>query len=304
MPIAKIESKIMKFGVIGGSGLYQIEGMENIRHQAVSTPFGDPSGDFVTGTFHGHEIVFLPRHGKGHVLTPGEINHRANIFAMKKLGVTRLVSVSAVGSLREEMKPRDVVVVDQYFDRTKRGAEHTFFGDGIVAHIAFGHPVCPELRQAAVVAASAAIAEDKSSDSRRVHDSGIYVNMEGPAFSTQAESEFYRRMGFSVIGMTNMAEAKLAREAEICYATVAMVTDYDCWHPDHDHVTVDMVIGHLNANTVLSKNIIRKIIDGANRLAGKCSCGSALEYAIITAPEAVSPETKSKLRPIIGKYLP
>ncbi len=293
----------MKFGVIGGSGLYQIEGMEDIQHQTVTTPFGNPSDKFIVGTFHGHEIVFLPRHGQGHVLTPGEINHRANIFAMKKLGVTHLISVSAVGSLKEEMKPRDVVIVDQYFDRTKRGAEHSFFGSGIVAHIAFGNPVCPELHQAAVAAAKAAIAKDTDNNTRCVHDSGTYVNMEGPAFSTQAESKFYQRMGFSVIGMTNLAEAKLAREAEICYTTVAMVTDYDCWHPDHDHVTVDMVIGHLKANTVLAKNIIRKIIDDANQLPGKCSCNSALQYAIITAPKAILPKTRNRLRPIIGKYL-
>jgi len=292
----------MKLGIIGGSGLYQIEGMEDIKQQQICTPFGNPSDKFVCGNIHGVEVVFLPRHAQGHPLMPGELNHRANIYAMKTLGVTHILSISAVGSLKEDMKPRDVVIVDQYFDRTKRGADHTFFGDGVVGHIAFGHPVCPELSELATQAAAEAV---KASDntSRVVHDSGTYVNMEGPAFSTMAESKFYRAMGWSVIGMTNLAEAKLAREAEICYCTVAMVTDYDCWHPDHDHVTVDMVIGHLVANTALSKDIIRRVAGKIKTLKRACACPSALACAIITSPDAMNQETRKKLQPIIGKYV-
>ncbi|MFA6104135.1 MAG: S-methyl-5'-thioadenosine phosphorylase [Victivallaceae bacterium] len=292
----------MKLGIIGGSGLYQIEGMEDIKHQQIDTPFGPPSDKFVCGSIHGVEVVFLPRHALGHPLMPGELNHRANIYAMKTLGVTHILSISAVGSLKENMKPRDVVIVDQYFDRTKRGTDHTFFGNGVVGHIAFGRPVCPELAKLATEAAAEAV---KTSDnpSRVVHDNGTYVNMEGPAFSTMAESRFYRSMGWSVIGMTNLAEAKLAREAEICYCTVAMVTDYDCWHPDHDHVTVDMVIGHLVANTALSKDIIRRVAEKIGTLKRACACPNALACAIITSPDAMNPETRKKLQPIIGKYV-
>jgi 5'-methylthioadenosine phosphorylase len=292
----------MKLGIIGGSGLYEIEGMQDIKSVKVETPFGAPSDEFIHGTFHGQEIYFLPRHGKGHPIMPGELNHRANIFAMKKLGVTHILSISAVGSLKEEMSPRDVVVVDQYFDRTKSNKEHTFFGNGIVAHIGFGHPVCPELATLAADAAESAIRESEDT-SRKVHRDGTYINMEGPAFSTKAESNFYRAAGFSVIGMTNIAEAKLAREAEICYSTVAMVTDFDCWHPDHDHVTVELVIGHLRANTALAKSIVKKVVEGITGLKRECSCGSALNCAIITSPEAMNPETKAALQPIIGKYV-
>lgn len=293
----------MKIGIIGGSGLYQIEGMTDIKTIKIETPFGPPSDEFVTGKLHGQDIVFLPRHGQGHPIMPGEINHRANIFAMKTLGVTHILSISAVGSLKEEMRPRDVVVPDQYFDRTKRsGSEHTFFGNGIVAHIAFGHPVCPELSNLAAISAEQSIAVSEN-PARQVHNGGTYVNMEGPAFSTKAESNFYRAMGMSVIGMTNMAEAKLAREAEICYATVAMVTDYDCWHPDHEHVTVDMVIGHLIANTGLAKDIIKRVIDNAGELKNQCSCNKALACAIITNPDVMNPKTKADLQPIIGKYV-
>jgi 5'-methylthioadenosine phosphorylase len=292
----------MKLGIIGGSGLYEIEGMQDIKSVKVETPFGDPSDEFIHGTFHGQEIYFLPRHGKGHPIMPGELNHRANIFAMKKLGVTHIISISAVGSLKEEMRPRDVVVVDQYFDRTKSNKEHTFFGNGIVAHIGFGHPVCPELATLAADAAESAISESEDT-SRKVHREGTYINMEGPAFSTKAESNFYRAAGFSVIGMTNIAEAKLAREAEICYSTVAMVTDFDCWHPDHDHVTVELVIGHLRANTALAKSIVEKVVKGIADLKRECSCGSALNCAVITSPDAMNPETKAALQPIIGKYV-
>ncbi|MDD5697131.1 MAG: S-methyl-5'-thioadenosine phosphorylase [Victivallaceae bacterium] len=292
----------MKLGIIGGSGLDQIEEIQNLSKQKISTPFGDPSDVFTCGTLHGQKIVFLPRHGKGHPLAPGELNHRANIFAMKKLGITHILSISAVGSLKAEMRPRDVVIVDQYFDRTKNNTEHTFFGNGIVAHIAFAHPVCPQMAELATNAAELAIVNSPD-PSRKVHRGGIYVNMEGPAFSTRAESNFYRSIGMSVIGMTNLPEAKLAREAEICYTTVAMVTDYDCWHPETDHVTVDMIIANLTANVGLAKDIIRLVIDAMGNLEVSCTCGRALGNAIITNPELISRETRVQLQPIIGKYL-
>jgi len=292
----------MKLGIIGGSGLNQIEEMQNISTQKISTPFGEPSDEFTCGTLHGQEIVFLPRHGKGHHITPGELKHRANIFAMKKLGVSHILSISAVGSLKSEMKPRDVVIVDQYFDRTKNNTEHTFFSNGIVAHIAFAHPVCPQMADLAANAAKTAIA-NSSDTSRQIHKGGTYVNMEGPAFSTRAESNFYRSAGMDVIGMTNLPEAKLAREAEICYTTVAMVTDYDCWHPETDHVTVDMIIGHLMANVDLAKDIIRLVIDSIGSLEVSCTCAQALSNAIITNPEVISQKLKNELQPIIGKYI-
>ncbi|MCP3964914.1 MAG: S-methyl-5'-thioadenosine phosphorylase [Lentisphaerae bacterium] len=292
----------MKLGVIGGSGLYQIEGTTDIRKEKVTTPFGDPSDEFIIGKLDGKEVVFLPRHGQGHPIAPGELNHQANIYAMKKLDVTHILSVSAVGSLKQEMKPRDVVIVDQYFDRTKRGPAQTFFGNGIVAHVAMAHPVCPEMAAIAAKTAHEAIAVSEDT-SRDVHEGGTYVNMEGPAFSTQAESNFYRAMGMSVIGMTNMAEAKLAREAEICYCTVAMVTDYDCWHPEHDHVTVDLVISHLVANTALAKDIIHRVSASVTRLEQECPCPTALASSVITAPDAMPSQTKQDLELIIGKYV-
>ena len=292
----------MKLGIIGGSGLNQIEEIKDISTKKVSTPFGEPSDLFTCGTLQGQEIVFLPRHGKGHHISPGELKHRANIFAMKKLGVTHILSISAVGSLKNEMKPRDVVIVDQYFDRTKNNTEHTFFSNGIVAHMAFAHPVCPQMAGVAASAAKTAIA-NSSDTSREIHTGGTYVNMEGPAFSTRAESNFYRSAGMSVIGMTNMPEAKLAREAEICYTTVAMVTDYDCWHPEHDHVTLDMIIGHLTANVNLAKDIIRLVIDTMANVEVSCTCSQALQNAIITNPDVISQELKIKLQPIIGKYI-
>jgi 5'-methylthioadenosine phosphorylase len=295
----------MKLGIIGGSGIYSMEGIEKPGQVEVKTPFGQPSDAFHTGVLEGMEVIFLPRHGRGHRLLPGELNHRANIFAMKTLGVTHLVSISAVGSFRKKLRPRDVVLVDQYVDRTKHGLEHTFFGNGIVAHIGFGEPVCPQLRALALAAAKTAAATvDGDAPVPRVHDGGTYLNMEGPAFSTKAESELYRSWGMDVIGMTNLPEAKLAREAEICYTTVAMVTDYDCWHPDHDHVTVEMIIAVLNANAGLAKRIIREVARGLSGLPGGCSCGNALATAIITNPELVGPDLRRRLAPIIGKYMP
>lgn len=295
---------MIKLGVIGGSGLYHIEGLENIREVNIETPYGNPSDVFIIGELDNREIVFLPRHGRGHKLLPGELNHRANICGMKTLGVTHILSVSAVGGLKEVTAPRDVVVVDQYFDRTKRpGAEHTFFGEGIVGHVALADPTCPALCELTSDVAEKAIASSDAPE-RKVHKEGTYVNMEGPAFSTKAESNFYRSLGFDVIGMTNMAEAKLAREAEICYCTAAMVTDYDCWHPDHDSVTVELVIANLTANVALAKEIIRQVACNVESLkeAG-CSCRDALACAIITAQDAMPRETIEKMRPIIGKYL-
>lgn len=293
----------MKLGIIGGSGLYEIDGITGVSRRSVSTPFGAPSGEFLAGKCGGNDLVFLARHGKGHAIMPSELNFRANIFGMKLLGVTHLLSISAVGSLHEDIRPRDVVIPDQYFDRTKGPAEnHTFFGRGIVGHIAFGQPVCPEL---AALAADAAEETVKASDDpgRRVHRSGTYVNMAGPAFSTKAESNFYRSIGAAAVGMTNLAEAKLAREAEICYATVAMVTDFDCWHPDHDHVTVEMVVGHLAANTALAKELIAKVAARFAALKRRCPCPDALANAVITDPAAVPAELKRELAPIIGRYI-
>jgi 5'-methylthioadenosine phosphorylase len=289
----------MKLGVIGGTGLYGMDERRDARKVWVDTPFGPPSDEFVSGAIDGVEVFFLPRHGVGHRLLPSEINHRANVWALKRLGVSRVISISAVGSLREEFRPRDLVLPDQYFDRTKRGAEHTFFGGGIVAHIPFAEPVCPDLRaKLARVAADAAAAVKSEA---QVHPRGTYVNMEGPAFSTRAESEFHRRCGFDIVGMTSLAEAKLCREAEMCYATVAMVTDYDCWRED-ESVTLDGIMGHLRANAELARQIVRRAV---KPLAGRraCACGRALMNAIVTAPEHVPSERRRALAPIIGKYL-
>src|SRR5258706_14684041 len=230
----------MKIGVIGGSGLYEMAGIERKRWVPVATPFGKPSDQFLTGRIGGRDVVFLPRHGRGHKILPSELNHRANIYAMKKLGVNRIISVSAVGSLKEEYKPTDIVVIDQFFDRTKRSRDLTFFGEGVVAHVAFADPICLTLQKVLADCARRAGAT--------VHVGGTYVNMEGPAFSTRAESHFHRAQGWDVIGMTNYGEARCAREAEICYATLAMVTDYDCWHESEEAVTVEMVVSNLMRN--------------------------------------------------------
>jgi 5'-methylthioadenosine phosphorylase len=303
--IKSIKEKLMKLGIIGGSGLYDIDGIENVQEVRIDTPFGSPSDAFFTGKLAGTEVVFLPRHGRGHVHLPGELNHRANIFGMKKLGVEKILSISAVGSLKENLVPRDVVIVDQYFDRTKRAMDQTFFGNGIAAHITFGEPVCQNLAQLAFDAAQEAILEvNHEGDLPKAHWGGTYINMEGPAFSTKAESNVYRQWGMDVIGMTNLAEAKLAREAEICYCTVAMVTDYDCWHPDHDHVTVEMVVANLVANSTLAKTIIRKVAENKAKLeASDCSCNSALACALITDKTKIPEKLKQDLSPIIGKYI-
>ena len=287
----------MKIGIIGGSGLYNLEGMEGVEFLDIATPFGAPADAYAHGTLGGREVYFLPRHGRGHRLLPSEINHRANIYGFKMLGVERIVSVSAVGSLKEEYRPRDVVLPDQYFDRTKQSLSHTFFGNGLVAHVAFGDPACEDLR--ALLADSARRA---AGESVRVHVGGTYVNMEGPAFSTRAESNAYRAMGFDIIGMTSLPEAKLCREAELCYQAMAMVTDYDCWHETEEDVTVDAVVAHLMANTKLAKEVLRDLIPRIPE-GRTCPCAAALATAVLTSREAISEETRHRLRALVGKYL-
>jgi 5'-methylthioadenosine phosphorylase len=260
----------------------------------MKTPFGAPSDDFLTGVLGGREVVFLPRHGRGHRLLPSELNHRANIYGMKKLGVDWIVSVSAVGSLQTRYAPCDIVLPDQFLDRTKRSFEHTFFGRGIVAHIAFADPICPELRQL--------LFESATAEGARVHNGGTYVNMEGPAFSTRAESVTNHEVGYDVIGMTNLGEAKCAREAEIAYATMAMITDYDCWKVDEEHVTVEMVIANLMKNTAQAKAIIARVIP---QIPAKpnWACHSALKNAIMTDKKLWPAKTKAQLRPLLQKYI-
>lgn len=282
-----------EIGIIGGSGVYDMEGLTDREDVTLETPFGAPSGPYVTATLRGRRVAFLARHGAGHRILPSELNFRANIFGFKLLGVQRILSASAVGSLREDYKPLDIVVPDQFFDRTK-GRVSTFFGRGIVAHVGFAHPVCGELAGVAVAAAM--------SIGARVHAKGTYVCMEGPAFSTLAESQAYRAWGFDIVGMTNLQEAKLAREAEICYTTIALVTDYDCWHPDHDSVTVEMIIANLVRNAATAQRIIADAVERMPAARG-CACGSALEQAIITRAELVPAALKQALRPIIGKYM-
>jgi 5'-methylthioadenosine phosphorylase len=280
-------------GIIGGSGLYDMAELTDREEQSIRTPFGDPSGPYVIGTLRGKRAAFLPRHGRGHRILPSELNFRANIYGFKVLGVERILSASAVGSLKEGYRPLDIVVPDQFFDRTT-GRISTFFGRGLVAHIAFAHPVCGPLSAIAADAAEAVGAT--------VHRGGTYLNMEGPQFSTLAESKLYRTWGMDVIGMTNLQEAKLAREAEICYATLALVTDYDSWHPGHDEVTVDLIIANLLQNAETAK---RTIAEAVSRIEGPraCACKDALATAIITRPEQIPAQTKRDLEPIIGKYM-
>jgi len=283
-----------KIGFIGGSGLYKIEWLKGIKEVEVKTPFGKPSDKFVTGKIEGKDVVFLPRHGVGHRINPSEINYRANIYGMKKLGVERIISVTACGSLREELKPMDFVVPEQFVDRTNQARAMTFFERGIVVHIGFAHPVCGELGEVVYRAG-----KDLGLD---IHKGATYINMEGPAFSTLAESNLYRQWGMDIIGMTNMAEAKLAREAEICYSTLAAVTDYDCWHPDHDSVTIDMIIRNLNKNIENAKKMILAIVKNLPP-ERKCNCRDALKCAIITGRKLIPEKTKKDLEIIIGKYV-
>ncbi|HTS27690.1 MAG TPA: S-methyl-5'-thioadenosine phosphorylase [Bryobacteraceae bacterium] len=281
-----------EIGIIGGSGLYSMPGFEAWEEASYDTPFGRPSSNFVLGTLSGRRVAFLARHGRGHTISPSELNFRANIYGMKMLGVERILSLSAVGSLKEEHRPLDFVIPDQFFDRT-RGRISTFFGDGLVAHISFAHPVCPE---AAEVVARAC--ESSGVTTRR---GGTYLCMEGPAFSTKAESNVYRSWGMDVIGMTNLQEAKLAREAEICYVTVAMVTDYDCWHEDHDAVTVSDIIGNLVKNSANACKVVAAAV-GEMPASRSCKCGSALAHALITERSAVPEATRQKLGILIDKY--
>jgi 5'-methylthioadenosine phosphorylase len=280
-------------GIIGGSGLYDMAELSDREERVVTTPFGDPSGPYVLATLRGKRVAFLARHGHGHRLLPSELNYRANIFGLKLLGVQWILSASAVGSLREDYRPLDLVVPTQFFDRT-RGRISTFFGDGLVAHVGFAHPFCGPLSHVVVSAARHAGAT--------VHHGGTYVCMEGPQFSTVAESNAYRASGFDIIGMTNLQEAKLAREAEICYSTLALVTDYDCWHPSHDSVTVEMIVANLTQNAKAAQHVIANAVEHLP-IARTCECARALATAIITRPESVPAATREKLRPLVGKYL-
>ena len=282
-----------EIGIIGGSGLYSMPGFTDIHEQTLHTPFGKPSDAYVLGTLEGRKVAFLARHGRGHRILPTELNFRANIHGFKQLGVERILSVSAVGSLKEEHRPLDFVIPDQFFDRTKHRVS-TFFGDGIVAHVSFGDPVCGEITKVVADACTRAGVNGKLG--------GTYLCMEGPQFSTKAESNLYRSWGFDVIGMTNLQEAKLAREAEVCYATIAMVTDYDCWHPEHDQVTVDQIIAVLTKNAENACNVVKNAVNSIPKQRG-CKCGSSLANAIITDRSKIPMETRQKLALILDKYL-
>jgi len=290
---ARTKEPLAEIGVIGGSGLYAMSGLTNTREMSVKTPFGEPSDKIVLGNFEGKRVAFLARHGRGHRILPSELNFRANVYAMKLLGVQRIISVSAVGSLKEDLRPGEFLVPDQFFDSTK-GRISTFFGNGLVAHVAFDKPTCAQL--------STVLADACVSTAVPVHRKGTYINMEGPQFSTLAEAHFHRAQQFDVIGMTNVTEAKLAREAEICYATIAMITDYDCWHPEHESVTASQIIATLNQNATNAQNVVREAIKTmpAER---KCKCGSALAHSLITDFKLVPAKTKKNLAAIIGKYL-
>jgi len=285
----------MKLGIIGGTGVYECgKDFQNIKEISVSTPFGTPSEKITSATISNNKLYFLPRHGKGHRILPSELNHKANIYAMKSLGVTHLLSLSAVGSLKESMRPRDIVIVNQFFDRTKRNPlEQTFFGNGIVGHISFGDPVCPEFSE--LIFNAAKDSTTGSVPAITVHKGGTYINMEGPAFSTKAESEVYRIWGMDVIGMTNLAEAKLAREAGICYASAAFVTDYDCWHSDFGSVKVEDIIEHLNANKTKAYEIIKNTAESMEKIQGECSCALASLSAIVTDSKLMPEKIKEEL---------
>ena len=290
---AKSAKLTASVGIIGGSGLYSMTGLTDIREVRVKTPFGDPSDAIVLGTLEGKRVAFLARHARGHRLLPGEINYRANIYAMKLLGVDRIISVSAVGSLHEDLRPGEFLVPDQFFDRTK-GRISTFFGNGLVAHVSFAHPTCGEL--------STVLADASVHCAVPVHRKGTYICMEGPQFSTLAEANFHRAMRFQVIGMTNVTEAKLAREAEICYSTISMITDYDCWHPDHESVTAAQIIATLKQNSDNAQNVLRQAVKTLPSRRS-CKCGSALAHSLVTDLKLVPKATKKKLAAIIGKYI-
>ena len=283
-----------KIGIIGGSGFYNIEGLERISELSVDTPWGSPSDKYSLFNYEEKEIIFLPRHGRGHKLLPSEINYRANIYGMKKLGVERIISVSAVGSYRQEIAPRDIVIVDQFFDRTKYTENNSFFGDGIVGHVSLAEPVCPVLSE---VLYNSLIQQES-----KVHQGGTYVNMEGPAFSTKAESQFFKKMGMDVIGMTNMREARLAREAEICFSTIALVTDYDAWHEELEPVSVPEVMTNLKASIESARAGIMSSLSNIPEKR-ECACATALSSALMTDNNSISPESREKLSLLINKYL-
>jgi 5'-methylthioadenosine phosphorylase len=293
-PKSKGKKELVKIGIIGGSGLYHMKGLTETREIRVKTPFGDPSDAIVIGTLEGKRVAFLARHGRGHVISPSEINYRANVCAMKILGVERIISVSAVGSLREDLPPLDFLIPDQFFDRT-HGRISTFFGGGVVAHVGFDKPTCAEL--------SSHLAGACDRIGVKAHRGGTYVCMEGPQFSTLAESHTYRQLRFDIIGMTNLTEAKLAREAEICYASFAMITDYDCWHPEHGSVTLEEIISNLNRNTENVQRAIHQVVREFGNAERNCKCGKALAHAILTDRKAISAAAKRRLAPIIGKYI-
>lgn len=283
-------------GIIGGSGLYAMEGLESVEAVSVDTPFGTPSDSYILGTLDSVRVAFLPRHGRGHRLTPSELNYRANIYGFKKLGVEYLIGVSAVGSLREDIRPLDIVIPDQFFDRTRQ-RQSTFFGNGLVAHVPFADPVCPDLSRLLQDAAAEVVVEGAT-----VHGQGTLICMEGPAFSTRAESEVYRRMGMDIIGMTTLQEAKLAREAELCYGVVALVTDYDCWHAEEADVSVEAVIENLNKNVSTAKAILHKVIPQISTQRA-CSCGGALQNALMTSRDLIPKETLARLELIVSRYI-
>jgi 5'-methylthioadenosine phosphorylase len=284
----------MRIGIIGGSGLYNVEGINIKDRLKVKTPFGEPSGQLIVGDLEGREVVFLPRHDVGHRIPPSHINYRANIFAMKKLGVERIISVAACGSLKEEYKPLDFVAVDQFVDRTNYARDASFFTEGLVVHIEFAHPVCGQMHRT--------ICDSAKRLGIKIHEKGTYLNMEGPAFSTLAESNLYRSWGMDIIGMTNFAEAKLAREAEICYSTLAAVTDYDCWHPTHASVSIDMIISNLHKNVDNAKKIFTSVIKNLPEERA-CNCANALKFAILTDKKIIPAKVKRDLDILIGKYV-
>ena len=284
----------VRIGIIGGSGLYQMEGLNVLEERTLETPFGAPSDPYVIGEVDGVKVAFLSRHGRGHRFTPSEVNYRANIFGMKLLGVHTILSASAVGSMKVDYKPTDIVFPHQFIDRTRHRAD-TYFGNGIVGHVAFADPICAGVSFLMGEAARAAGAT--------VHMGGTYVCMEGPQFSTRAESNLYRSWNADVIGMTNLTEAKLAREAEICYATMAMVTDYDCWHPEHDDVDIEQILGYLRANAAMAQTILRTSITAAANRERNCACANALQFALLTDPAVIPPKVKEELAPLIGKYV-
>lgn len=292
----------MSIAIIGGSGLYQMQGVTINEEFDCDTPFGKPSDVILEASIGDQEVLFLPRHARGHKLLPSEINHRANIFALKEMGVQWVIAVSAVGSLKEELRPGDLVLPDQYFDRTKRAMEQTFFGKGIVAHVPFGEPVCTGLRNHLDKSARTVIARNPAFAGKRVTNGGTYVNMEGPAFSTRAESNFHRQFGFDVIGMTSLAEAKLAREAGMCYSALAMVTDYDCWHVSEASVTAEAVMQTVHANLELAQSIIKEAVT-TGEPDSKCPCTRSLEGAIMTSPTAIPADVRRKLQVILGNLV-